>query len=296
MQASSRHHYLPQFYIKNFVDFDGALWRYDKFLGKIEDRKFYPKQLFYENNINNIILESHEIEFESHYSKIDSKISTYISRVDDPKFSNKLEDFEYIVNFNLFIIFLYWRLPATRVMANKLVDLFKVFKPFWHTINFLNSHITPLDDEVMKIYRAVVPLELMAEPQKISENNSQIRFKIIDHKSDCLLLGDNPILFEEQPYSLESFTSSLVFPLSKSKMYGILRSDEYKSDFRLVNCFNILTISQAKRYICHSDKEVLMKYIDAYQKTNHPSQINLYKRYLFEAFNGKPPINPYQTN
>ncbi len=51
---SSRHHYIPTSFQAHFTNDKGQLYRYDKIRDEFSSRWWYPKQLFFERNRNNV--------------------------------------------------------------------------------------------------------------------------------------------------------------------------------------------------------------------------------------------------
>jgi hypothetical protein len=59
--TSRRHHYLPRFYIKGFVDSGGKLYAYNKTTSAIKSKS--PKQVYFEWNRNLVEVEGQENDF-----------------------------------------------------------------------------------------------------------------------------------------------------------------------------------------------------------------------------------------
>lgn len=76
---SSRHHYIPKFFIKSFCTPEGYLYVYNKQKDKIDKRRNYPKSVFYRHNLNCATEggNRHDI-IEDMYAGIDDHLATQL--------------------------------------------------------------------------------------------------------------------------------------------------------------------------------------------------------------------------
>lgn len=121
MNQSSRHHYLPQFYIKNFVNESGVLHVYNKEQGVFNTRQMGPKSIFFEWDRNTVPIGGIPNDsFEQLYAKLDDKISLTISRV----LRTKAISIEDMMDIHVFSSLLKWRIPVNDKDFDEIKDQF----------------------------------------------------------------------------------------------------------------------------------------------------------------------------
>jgi hypothetical protein len=108
---TKRHHYIPQFFIKQFTGEDGKLTVYNKENGKIDRIRKSPKQVFFEMHRNSFNINGEDSDFvEKLYGFGETKFSeTYRKIIGNQK------DFEFNafekLHLMYFISELHWRVP-----------------------------------------------------------------------------------------------------------------------------------------------------------------------------------------
>jgi hypothetical protein len=81
---TNRHHYLPQFYIKGFVNSTNKVFVYDKFENKFKNKELSPKQIFFEWNRNTLVIDGEEDDFvEELYGNFETRISPAYNKIKD---------------------------------------------------------------------------------------------------------------------------------------------------------------------------------------------------------------------
>src|SRR5665647_2470682 len=125
-EISWRHHYIPQFYLRGFLNTKNKFKIYD--VGEkrfIKDGKdFSPESYFFEKDGNSIISDNGKDDFlETFYSQSDSMISTLFDKIrnsnNNPGFG--LEDSD-VPALQYFISVLYWRNPKNFDKVRKLTS------------------------------------------------------------------------------------------------------------------------------------------------------------------------------
>ena len=117
MSKSKRHHYIPQFFIKNFTDEDGLLFVYNKEKDHILKTKQSPKGIFFENNRNTVDFSGNNLDsLEQFYSILDSNISKdYLNAI-----KNETATPEELTSITLLANLLKWRVPNSDIKFNEL--------------------------------------------------------------------------------------------------------------------------------------------------------------------------------
>ena len=103
---SSRHHYLPEYYIKGFTNSDGLLYVYDKTKDKIIGQK-PPKSIFFEwdrNTVSNGIEKNSLIE-EMMYGTTDSYCSPTFKHYKEQENIQGIHNIEHLGKLKIFLEF-----------------------------------------------------------------------------------------------------------------------------------------------------------------------------------------------
>ena len=86
MNISSRHHYLPVFYLKGFTDADGKFFVFNKEINAVDVRERSPKSVFFEKDRNTVMTGDESNDFlEQIYSKLDSDLAPAFKRFQEKK-------------------------------------------------------------------------------------------------------------------------------------------------------------------------------------------------------------------
>src|SRR5690606_3111425 len=109
---SSRHHYIPQFYLKGFLNKKKTFAIYDKKTDRIKHGEFHTKSHFFESDRNTIDIngELTDILETKVYKSIDDDAGLLFKEIEE----NGLDFLTFDILFPLksFISFLHWRIPA----------------------------------------------------------------------------------------------------------------------------------------------------------------------------------------
>ena len=110
MSISSRHHYIPIFFLKGFTNDRGEFFVFDKQRDMLLNKPFRPKSYFYEQNRNTLNIEGEETDFiEKIYSKIDTLCASTFNKLQNP-IREKL-NYSDLWKIITFINVLNWRTP-----------------------------------------------------------------------------------------------------------------------------------------------------------------------------------------
>jgi hypothetical protein len=112
LPTSSRHHYLPQFFIKGFKSPDGHYYVYDKVQGRIK-RYASSESIFFEWHRNTFEEAGKKYTLiEDAYSKIDSLCAPAIANLRAAPL-NEVFNGDNLAGLTAFVINLFWRIPKS---------------------------------------------------------------------------------------------------------------------------------------------------------------------------------------
>lgn len=153
---SSRHHYLPQFYLKGFTDDDGKFYVFDIKNQRLKSKKLLPKQVFFERNRNTFVIGEEKTDFlESQiYKLIDNTNSKAFQKIVTSTRGNKttLTDYyfciilllisfgEYLELINRLMKFLKMRITKTLIIILQIIKQERLtqslLKNYYPCLNF----------------------------------------------------------------------------------------------------------------------------------------------------------------
>ena len=289
--SSERHHYLPEFYIKGFLNSDNKVYVFDKREGKFKKNEFSPKQIFYEWNRNTLLIEGQKDNFlEKRYGDFDSLLSPTYNKI-----KNQSDGMQYNVNDILDLIILvsltHWRIPLNDENAQSLVQstsnkelMIKIFnretreeasESFYTKVKELNGFV-----EIYKLAKPMFDLASLDDEDII--DNWKIYSR--DSQSALHILGDNPIIFKNRPQS-NILETELVFPLTKSATLHHIKTKKIKQiPFEWRVKVDLLIFLQSERYVVGSNKNYLKTIHLAAQGYNTEFRIQSLRKEIFDIF------------
>jgi hypothetical protein len=260
---SSRHHYIPQFLIKNFVDKNGMLYVYDKKKDEILSKQKAPKSLFFELNRNTVELTNElksSILEDTVYSEIDTKMSKVIKYFQTEDLKNIDFKFEDTASLTFFLISLFWRIPKTDYASEDVIKR--------SIIHSENEEVEKLKENLAlkKILRAGLFKHHVDEICQFGRKVTKWR-NIHQNKKTTYVIGDYPFLLRRETNLFREFTDiDLLFAVSSTRIYS--ETNEKLSKFTSLNsnCYNAGIIHQSVNYVACADKDVLTNSVNFYKK------------------------------
>ncbi|MPR32663.1 DUF4238 domain-containing protein [Salmonirosea aquatica] len=263
---SERHHYIPKFYAKGFLDEDKKFYVYDKYKDEVKKKKTSPKEIFYEWNRNTISSRSGSIDLiEDYYGFLDSDCAEVIRNLREKPNEDGIQTDETIALLRFFIISLFWRVPKSDFAA---IDYFSRAKTtFIDTETGEIVDKTELEKKIksdpnyLKFLRPNFSLEIIKNVA--ISNKSSSTSQLFGFNKDIFLTGDYPILFRKMPSQVdELLNGDYILPISSKRIYRITKK-KIEMTFSLENAidFNALLIEQSKFYVCGPDRDFLEKCI-----------------------------------
>ena len=150
-KKSSRHHYIPQFFLRGFTNSKGLLYIYDKEEDRILQSPRPPKSIFFEKDRNTIrfseLFESSMIE-DNLYSIIDTESSEVVKYFREEELAEIDFNTENTAQLQFFLITLFWRIPKTDFTAEDVIDRSEIVS------QYLDPEIIRNDPAFRKFQRA----------------------------------------------------------------------------------------------------------------------------------------------
>ncbi len=284
MSNSKRHHYIPQYFTRNFTDTDGLLFVFNKIENKIIERKMSPKSIFFEIDRNTVDFSGHLLDnLEKMYADLDHRISQDLSHV----LKTKTVTPEELTSIALLASQLKWRVPKVDQQFNLIKDDL--------TQDDLSIKITVKDENVEIDKRAIEEIEksdifkegkrillsilpFLKEPILLDiHNNSFIQ---TNEYFPCLI-GDCPVL--EKPNENIRVMEDFIFPLSSSDTF-IYKKGCNKKIKSILFFFqrDLAIIDLSSKYVGCKDKEHLGKVVKMYNLAQNEGKAKFIYKYLFE--------------
>lgn len=281
MKISSRHHYIPQFYIKGFTNDVGITYVYDKKNDKIWERQIRPKGIFYDWDRNTIYNEndSTSIIEDFWFKTIDNECSDLIEKYRESENTESIHNIDNASKMQFFLIHLLWRLPKFDFAFDYLFENAKKTDSNGEVIKFDSDY---KKDGFKKLERLLLPNKIIKQitSRKISGGYYS---KLFEKSGDVFLLGDYPMLYRFEPNSFEDIIiKEVLLPISSKRLYFLSRKSELYFDFSRVSTLNTLIIQQSIRFVCSPDKEFLEKSVEYYKKQIEFLPLDFLKEGLFE--------------
>ena len=278
MESKSwRHHYIQQFLIKGFLNERAKVFVFDKKLNKIKTKEQSTKSIFFEEDKNTIFFENGEstsIIEDLLYMNKDNSFSEIIKEFQNSKLPNEnLLTSKKIAEFANYIIDLFWRIPYSDEISNKIID----------NIVKKNNYKINEKDSFYKQYRSLLYQFTLKNPHKLKNKKNGFITKIFEIKNNFLILGDNPIIYEREPESFDDiFDLDYCIAISSNRIVmQSLTEVDFFSDSMVMD-YNNLVIQQSKRFVCSGSKQILQSCIE-YSK--NVKELYLEKEFRKNIFN-----------
>lgn len=292
MITTKRHHYLPQFYIKGFVNSDNKIHVFDKVEKCFKKHEFSTQQIFFEWNRNTLLINGEKDDFiEKFYGKFENIIApTY----------NKIKNQSYRINYNpkdifnllLLVSLTHWRLPINDEEAKKFVMSTPSKKLFIKIINKeTEKEVREEFYEELKTRNGFIEMYKLSKSfidfGNLDMNKNFDNWKIYGAATDVQLhiLGDNPIVFKQQPENKNILETELIFPLSKGitlyhnkgkVIYELKPEDRVKVD--------VMVFLQSQRFVVGPNREYLNMIKNLAEQYNSESRVEILRKEIFNTF------------
>ncbi len=294
MTASKKHHYIPRFYLKGFVDKENQFFVFDKQTKKIW--KSNPDNSFAENHRNTGTIkhqetnEVHKFDLpEEMLSHFDNRSATVLDEIRNSNPSDNILTPKRLYIIRFFIISTFWRTPANDKLRSEIIDKFSFedlgFGFFDKSTGLRNIEMEKMMGDIdlwKKLYPILLPITSFTDKYKKLNNDN---WGVYYRQESFHITTDNPIIFKEYK-DFSSLHEDLIFPLS-SKI--LIISTKLNKPKTLEPVFSIMTdlllFHYAHRYVACSNKEYL-EFIskEAYKNLSNPQWGGKLKDDIFSSF------------
>lgn len=289
MQTSKRHHYIPQFIIKQFADSDGMLYLYDKETRRFAKRKQSTKSVFFEMNRNTADIGGFPSDnMEKLYADIDARFSKDLNEI----LTNDTISVESLSSILMMISLIKWRVPSQDIQFEK-YDAERQLEDLPINIKVVNNDTSESTDALQhlinselfsKTKRFIFPLLPFYEGQNISEEKILRVYTssyVNSNHNIKSILGDVPLI-EDSTSNIDNF-GNFIFPLSTTHTF--ICSDSCNKKIKGIEFYLIKDLAifhQSTRYVVCKDKEYLQHVIDAYNETLQRGKAQFLNEYVFK--------------
>lgn len=276
---SSRHHYLPEFYIKGFTNSKGLVFVYDKEKDEITGQK-PPKSIFFEWDRNTVIRGSvkDSIIEDKLYGLTDSTCSPAFKYYTEQENVTGIHNIDYLGKLKIFAVNLYWRLPAND----------QIFEDHWSSVKdklseeYQMLEIIPDELTRKKLYRSNLDSRSLSIASKAG--NKDFHDKLFDFQGPKLILTDNPVIYRKTPHTFEQVVySDMAFAISSNRLFFEMDQSGVLTDNAVAYCYNAIAIEQAEKYVCSCDESVLNESVEIYKKAKSRQTFPMLREWLFKS-------------
>lgn len=303
MKISKVHHYIPEFYLKQFTNEQGLFHIYNvkKQSFKKHGQLFAPSSHFYELNANTVTYGVESSDFlEQSLATIDNSAGDIYKKISDKAGSGEyLLSSEEWTFLQYFISIMYWRNPSTNVLveqkiknASCLKDLGLILRskdkdaPVGGEEELALFNKAKSDTDFLKFYKAMIPNLTYVDRLRVRDNDFAhiFTFPIGLPK----LVSDNPIIYRN-PGQVSIHLDDMIFPITPIQ---VLIRNKY-SGLIVHSCVRILIdmllVLQANKYVACTDLKYPISLVEEYDK-RFKSVGELREtifRFIFQKTNGK---------
>lgn len=279
MNISRRHHYIPQFFIKNFADSDGLVYIFNKQEFRLVTKKQSPKSVFFENDRNSVNIAGTKTDsLEKLYAELDAYFAGDIKEI----LKTKIVTPEALTSVVSLASLLKWRIPGIdeRFEGIKndasLEDLSIEIRLKGTRTKAEKDAIAHLEksDLFKETKRILLSIRPFLEGEKLLKIHNNSFIYTNDHFP--AVLGDCPII--------ERFTSDFrdigefVFPLNtfNTFIYKVDTKCNVTNDVLFCIHRDLAIFHYSNKYVACRNKEYLLKISELYSvyiKKTDPTQI-----------------------
>ncbi|MVN79111.1 DUF4238 domain-containing protein [Hymenobacter sp. HMF4947] len=286
MQVSRRHHYIPQFLIKNFADEDGLLYLFDKQTGRIAKQRQSPKAIFFEMDRNTVLFNGQPKDhLEALYAALDDKAAADLQTV----LLSRKASAEEVVSIVALASSLKWRTPASDPQFGQLkeelslADLKTEIRPIDQATpvdqNALNQLVA--SDAIKEAKRILLPLLPLLDEEKLTDIHAN--WFIHSHSDERFpsLIGDCPLL--ERPNADYSKLEDFIFPLSSTDTFIYKRKAQKQINSPIFTIQkDLATLHYSARYVACKSKTHLESTVNMYGVLQAQNQVGQLTKFLFD--------------
>lgn len=283
MNLSKRHHYIPQFLIKNFTDNDGFLYVYNKQEKTIQKKA--PKQVFFEWNRNitkfNGVPDDH---LERLYSDLDSALSIPIANI----LKTGTYTPEELSGVAVLVSLLKWRIPASdQTFSHLREDATQEDLAITITVKDKSLDVDPLviaqienSDIFKETKRVLLGLLPFVHDQSILMDLYLNSF-VLSTKNYNSILGDYPLI-EKKHHDIRKI-EDFVFPLGSNTIF-VHKKGTSRAITNDVFFFNVdlATYHLSDKFVACNNRNHLESIIKMYEEIKREEMIDSILKHFFD--------------
>lgn len=245
MEAKSwRHHYIQQFLINGFVNANNKVFVYDKQKDEILKDDKSSKSVLFEKNKNTIFFNnnnSSSIIEDKLFNEFDNEFSILIKYLQTVNTSNtNIFEGKWISGFIQFVLNLFWRIPYTDKISKDIIE---------NSISKLDNYLElKNNDSFMKQQRTLLYRNTLKNPLNLKRKKIGCFTKLFEIDLNMLLIGDNPIVYQEDPKNFDDlFDLDFCIAISSNRL--VMNSLNEVKEFGHIKTmeYNYSVINQSKR-------------------------------------------------
>lgn len=267
-KISRKHHYIPQFHLKGFLDdVSGSFFVFDKKNGKFWETN--TKDIFFEKDRNIIIFPNGDKSdfLENLYTDIEKVALPVFKKIQEQRSTAKISYYDKLY-LSVGITALYWRLPSSDVLSDKIRETqgfdnvhFNLSKKDGSQVNEEKIKKLLSSEPMRRTYRLLLPFEVYYDQNfPLLVYNWQVLF----NDPGYFMIGDNPIIMRNKLTGV-GILDEFVVPLSKECLLinnKIIPTEKLPGHFFIQMA--LVIFHQADRFVCCHNKQFLEKIISSY--------------------------------
>jgi hypothetical protein len=259
MAISRRHHYLPVFYLKGFLNDRSKLDLFNIQENRMVSKSLPPKSAFFEMDRNTLFLENETTDFiEQAYSLMDDSCSTAFQELS--RLGNLEITTDILIKIRFFISTLFWRIPSLDSTIDSFIDSLNKDELKFRIVdhqgkdapqevfdNYLNNA------NFRRAYRVALPLI----NHRIIKNSDVANWKFYFADQGFHITGDNPIIINNNDVKHVEDTEFII-PLSSGNLLVHKKGERKEMIVAETICkIHLLILLQSTRYACSVNRGYL---------------------------------------
>jgi len=279
-KISKKHHYIPQCHLRGFLNDQGSFFIFDKKTGKLRETNT-ADVLFEKDRNTTISLDGHKSDWlEKVYNSLENKIAPIFNEINTEKGRHRFSNSNKL-NLGLYIATLYWRLPVTDHISEKIkkdrglaATPFNLFRKDGSSATETEKKQILATKGMEKAYRLLLTFASIHNQDYLKQIFS---WKFLFNDPGYFLICDNPIIKDGEIDDVDVL-NKFVMPLSKE---CLLINNEFVPVNRLPKYFfiqmGVAMFHQAERFVCCHDRNflehIIKYYDDVYKKFDKTESI-----------------------
>lgn len=270
MRSSSRHHFIPQHYIRGFTNASGLLYVYDIKKDEIKRNPIGPNGIFFEKDLHSIEIGGIKTSIleDVLMGNSDTMFAKCIRDLRESEAKTVLNSQTTTGMASAFVVDLFWRNPCTNEAFEDLYERSEIKFTDKKTGREIKDEEMALKHKADPVNRKLArsTMTLTAINQVLSKKpGKDLTAKLWEYHSPCIILGDNPIIFRQTPSTQEDlFLMDYFLPISSTRLFA--NHSNRGLGFTQKDChfLNAVIIAQSSELVCSGCLETLHTSVKLY--------------------------------